>query len=65
MGTRDKEAFKGSSDSRKKCYKGASHPCLSLVVSPQIHEIFDQVYPNSEWQLRHPSAEVHERAQVR
>lgn len=33
-------------------------------LNRKIHEIFEQVYPNSEWQLRHPSAEIHERAQV-
>lgn len=33
-------------------------------LNRKIHEIFGQVYPNSEWQLRHPSAEIHERAQI-
>ncbi|KAG0726599.1 Translation initiation factor eIF-2B subunit gamma [Chionoecetes opilio] len=33
-------------------------------LNRKIHEIFDQVYPNSEWQLRHSSAEISERAQV-
>lgn len=33
-------------------------------LNRKINELFDQVYPNSQWQLRHPTAVVHERAQV-
>ncbi|KAK8384447.1 hypothetical protein O3P69_009330 [Scylla paramamosain] len=33
-------------------------------LNRKINELFNQVYPNSEWQLRHPTAVIIERAQV-
>nr|XP_045585087.1 translation initiation factor eIF-2B subunit gamma-like [Procambarus clarkii] len=33
-------------------------------LNRKMHSLFEQVYPNSEWSIKHPSADIHERAQV-
>ncbi|KAG7163918.1 Translation initiation factor eIF-2B subunit gamma-like [Homarus americanus] len=36
----------------------------SFGQSFQMHSLFEQVYPNSAWSIKHPSADVQEKAQV-
>ncbi|XP_042231052.1 translation initiation factor eIF-2B subunit gamma-like isoform X2 [Homarus americanus] len=33
-------------------------------LSRKMHSLFEQVYPNSAWSIKHPSADVQEKAQV-